>query len=87
MKTKCCHSDQIKPFIRDKSDKNYRNVWTFVTNNVFFVVIFISCCYFETVLGQQNLYPYPPNWERDPRFYSREGVNYNPPNPGDENYR
>lgn len=26
-------------------------------------------------------------WTRDPRWYSREGVDYKPPDPGDPNYR
>lgn len=33
---------------------------------------------------------YPPpyaGYTRDPRFYSREGVDYKPPDPGDPNYR
>lgn len=84
--TICCQSDKLKPFTRDKIMKNNKKLWKI---NEIYVLILIICSasIFDHVKGQQYSYPYPPGWERDPRFYSREGVNYSPPSPGDENYR
>lgn len=50
--------------------------------NIF--LIFILWLNISVIRGQQA----PPfGYTRDPRWYSREGVDYKPPDPGDPNYR
>lgn len=83
---RCQKTDNLEPILRRKSVKKCGKLWKFSVNYVF-VLSLICLIQFEFGVAQQFQYPYPPGWERDPRFYSREGVNYNPPNPGEENYR
>lgn len=82
-KTNCCHSDGKRPSI---SDRKRRKSMIKVTSNVF-VVFLISF----SSLWALSVAQYPGNnpllGDRDPRFYSRPGVDYNPPNPGDKDYR
>lgn len=82
-KTNCCHRDGKSPSI---SDRNRRKLIRIVTNNVF-IVFLISF----SALWALSAAQYPGNnpllGDRDPRFYSRPGVDYNPPSPGDKEYR
>lgn len=84
--TNCCHSDgQIMPSISVKSVVKRRKFRRFVCKNVF-VVHLISFGAFWALSCAQ--YQHNPNiGDRDPRFYSRPGVDYKPPNPGDKEYR
>lgn len=52
------------------------------------LLVFILGLNISLVNGQNSYYNHQ-NWlrDRDPRFYSREGVDYKPPDPGDPNYR
>lgn len=82
-KTNCCHSDGQKPSISDsKSQKLSRRM----IENVFIVFTISFCAIFPLSFAQYQGYN-PLIGERDPRFYSRPGVDYNPPNPGDKDYR
>jgi hypothetical protein len=82
-KTNCCHSDGLKvPRTRAKVLAKTR----FVTENVFLVFLISFGGLWALTWAQQ--YPQNPYLgDRDPRFYSRPGVTYNPPNPGDKDYR
>lgn len=93
-KTNCCHRDGEKP---SKSDRKRRKWSTIVTENVFtmFLISFVALLSVSSAQFPGN-HPaeYPGNnpvnpliGDRDPRFYSRPGVEYNPPNPGDKEYR
>lgn len=82
-KTNCCHSDgQKSPIINRKVHKKTR----LVTNNVFLVFL-ISFGGLWALSWAQPYVQNPYLGDRDPRFYSRPGVDYNPPNPGDKDYR
>lgn len=68
-----------------KVNRNYRKCLKLIVRSKALVccLCFIVCV--NTVASQYpNVQTYT---ERDPRFYSREGVDYQPANPGDENYR
>lgn len=82
-KTNCCHSDGASPPI---SDGKRRKSSLVVTQNVFMVFLISFGALWALSSAQ-----YPGNnpllGDRDPRFYSRPGVEYNPPNPGDTDYR
>lgn len=84
-KTNCCHSDGQKLlFNNTKVHKKTRHV----TRNVVLVLTLSFCSIFASSYAQtysQN--PYLK--ERDPRFYSRPGVDYRPglASPGDKDYR
>lgn len=82
-KTNCCQDDGKSP---TKSDRKRRKLSRIVKENVF--MLFIVSFYTLLSLGSAQ---YPGNnpllGDRDPRFYSRPGVDYNPPNPGDKEYR
>lgn len=82
MKTNCCHSDGKRPLMIDKNSGNYQQ-------KVFIIFALSLCLCIGICDGQFGSNPYAPggNYDRDPRFYSREGVDYNPPNPGDKDYR
>lgn len=93
-KTNCCHSDGEKP---SKSDRKRRKLSRIVWANVSMVFLVSFSAFWAVSLAQ-----YPGNHagqspanspigplleDRDPRFYSRPGVDYRPPNPGDKEYR
>lgn len=82
-KTNCCHSDGKNPSI---SDRKIQKLSRIVTRNVFMVFLISFGALWALSSAQ-----YPGNnpllGDRDPRFYSRPGVDYNPPNPGDKEYR
>lgn len=81
-KTYCCHSDGHSASISDRG----RRKLSIVTGNVFMVFLISFGALWALGAAQ-----YPGNnpllGDRDPRFYSRPGVDYNPPNPGDKEYR
>lgn len=81
-KTNCCHSDGKRPLMIDKKSGNYQS-------NVFIVFTLSLCLCIGICDGQFGSNPYAPDgaYDRDPRFYSREGVDYKPTNPGDKDYR
>lgn len=82
-KTNCCQGDGKRPSI---SDRKRRKLSRIVPTNVSMVFLISFCALWA--LGSAQ---YPGNnpllGDRDPRFYSRPGVDYNPPNPGDKEYR
>ena len=82
-KTNCCHSDGEKSSI---SDRKRRKLIRILTTNVSMVFLISFSALLALSAAQ-----YPGNnpllGDRDPRFYSRPGVDYNPPNPGDKDYR
>lgn len=93
-KTNCCHSDGQKPSIGDRKRRKLSRI---VTENVF-MMFAISFCALWTLSAAQfpgnTAKQFPGNnpvnpllGDRDPRFYSRPGVEYNPPSPGDKEYR
>lgn len=82
-KTNCCHSDGKRP---SESDRNRRKLSRIVTGNVF-VMFWVSFCALWVLSAAQYPGNNPLLGDRDPRFYSRPGVEYNPPNPGDKDYR
>lgn len=69
---KCSFNRKMNKFLRQKN----------------ILLLFILGLNISLVNGQ-NSYQHHQNWlrDRDPRFYSREGVDYKPPDPGDPNYR
>ena len=93
-KTICCHSDGENPSI---SDRKRRKLSRIVIVNVSMVFIISFCALWTVSLAQspgntQKQFPgnnplNPLLGDRDPRFYSRPGVDYNPPSPGDKEYR
>lgn len=86
-KTNCCHSDgQISLINNIKVYKKTRHV----TKNAILVFTLCFCAIFAQTIAQSYPQSYPQNpylGDRDPRFYSRPGVDYRPPNPGDKDYR
>lgn len=69
---KCRFNTNMNKFLRQKN----------------ILLVFILGLNISLVNGQNSYYNHQ-NWlrDRDPRFYSREGVDYKPPDPGDPNYR
>lgn len=86
-KTNCCHRDGKRPSI---SDTKRRKVSRIVSENVFMVFL-VSFSALVALSAAQYPGNNPLLGDRDPRFYSRPGVdynpNYNPTNPGDKEYR
>lgn len=82
-KTNCCHSDGQKPSISDSKSLKLSRI---LTENVF-MMFTISFCALWALSSAQYPGNNPLLGDRDPRFYSRPGVDYNPPNPGDKEYR
>jgi hypothetical protein len=82
-KTNCCHSDGLK---LPKSDRKRHKVINCARWNV---ILVISCSFFALVsVTWAQSYPQNPYLgDRDPRFYSRPGVDYRPTDPGDKDYR
>lgn len=93
-KTNCCHSDGEKP---SKSDRKRRKLSRIVTVNVSMVFLVSFSAFWALSMAQypgNHAAQYPGNnpvnpllGDRDPRFYSRPGVDYHPPSPGDKEYR
>ena len=82
--TNCCYSNK-KPFNSVKVHQNYRKCLKLIeSNRTLIYCISLIACINAVVSQYPNIQTYT---ERDPRFYSREGVDYQPANPGDENYR
>lgn len=82
-KTNCCHSDSQKShFNNTKVYKKARHV----TRNVQLVYMLSFCALFALTYAQ--LFPQNPYLkDRDPRWYSRPGVDWKPRDPGDKEYR
>ena len=93
-KTNRCHNDGKKSSIIDRKRRKFTRI---AKENVFmmFLISFTSLLSFSLAqFPGNNPGQYPGNnpvnpllGDRDPRFYSRPGVDYNPPNPGDKEYR
>lgn len=88
-KTNCCHSDLQKSLFNNrKVHKKTRHV----TCNIFILFCAIlTCAKAQNYQNYQSQNPYLK--DRDPRFYSRPGIDYLPgidyrhTNPGDKDYR
>lgn len=79
---RCYHSEKTNRFViaRRKS----RNLSKIFDWNVLFVILLsVKLSLAQISVGSSN----PSIADRDPRFYSRPGVDYRPPTPGDKDYR
>lgn len=79
----CYHEEKTNKFVvaRRKS----RKLSAIFNWNLVALVILLSLklSYAQISVGSSN----PSIADRDPRFYSRPGVDYRPPTPGDKDYR
>lgn len=87
-KTNCCHRDGLKSqnYVR-KVNKVMRSArWNANLMLLLSICGLVALCEAEAQQYSQNDNPLLA--DRDPRWYSRPGVkDYNPPNPGDKDYR
>lgn len=80
-KTNCCHRDGFNSQNYMRKVRKVMKICGWNVSLVIFVSLFGFC-----VAQQYSQNPYLA--DRDPRWYSRPGVkDYNPPNPGDKDYR
>lgn len=84
-KTNCCHRDGLKSQNYERKVKKVMKSAKWNANLIF--LLSLSACV-EFNFAQQQYPQNPYLADRDPRWYSRPGVkDYNPPNPGDKDYR
>lgn len=79
---RCYHNEKTNKFniTRRKSRKLSK---IFDWNVAFVILLCVKASWAQISVGSSN----PSIGDRDPRFYSRPGVIYNPPTPGDKDYR
>lgn len=82
---KYLYSDDLK---KDNNRCSFSKTMNKFVKQKNILLIFILGLNISLVRSQKSQWSYE-KWlrERDPRFYSREGVDYRPPDPGDPNYR
>lgn len=79
---RCYHSEKTNRFVNAR--RKSRNLSKVFDWNVLFVILLsVKLSLAQISVGSSN----PSIADRDPRFYSRPGVDYRPPTPGDKDYR